>query len=187
MCHLHTFVRARWHQHFDNVINFLVVGEKEWKVCSPHHDPDDPQHVITIIQKAGDVVFLPHGWWHQVVTTGGSDFKRRVWRGVVNVRSPQALCLCTMLTFVSCVQEYGMVEEPIAISLPMFYTPNLQENLKHGSASLLRSIAYLLSGMLDEAQSHSIYNLTRTEARESARKLLNLVMQVEEEVEEDEL
>jgi hypothetical protein len=92
-----------------------------------------------------------------------------------------------MLTFVSCVQEYGMVEEPIAISLPMFYTPNLQENLKHGSASLLRSIAYLLSGMVDEAQSHSIYKLSRTEARESALKLLNLVMQVEEEVEEDEL
>ena len=79
----HLFAFRSWHQHFDNVINLLLVGKKKWKVCSPHYDIDDDRFdemVITIVQEEGDVVFLPHGWWHEVHTLEGKTYERKVYR-----------------------------------------------------------------------------------------------------------
>ena len=75
------------HCHILPVINFLFHGQKSWKVwkpgtfkLKPERMPpiDTPVPVTdTIKQNAGDVLWLPPGWVHQVTTLGGEMINDR--------------------------------------------------------------------------------------------------------------
>lgn len=70
-----------WDDHDTVVVQ--VSGEKKWEIYAPtrsHPIKDDieqpplptskPQ--TTIVMKAGDVLYLPRGWWHRVISQGES-------------------------------------------------------------------------------------------------------------------
>ena len=75
------------HCHILPVINFLFRGQKSWKVWKPgtfdlklRKDlPKNPPEPVTatIQQAAGDVLWLPPGWVHQVTTLGGEMINHR--------------------------------------------------------------------------------------------------------------
>ena len=75
------------HCHILPVINFLFHGQKSWKVwkpgtfkLNPKKDlPKKPTEPVTdtIPQAAGDVLWLPPGWVHQVTTLGGEMINDR--------------------------------------------------------------------------------------------------------------
>ena len=70
------------------VINVLFHGKKSWKVwkpgtfkLNPKKDlPKKPPEPVTdtITQNAGDVLWLPPGWVHQVTTLGGEMINKKV-------------------------------------------------------------------------------------------------------------
>ena len=76
------------HCHILPVINFLFHGNKSWKVwepgtfkLKPNKDlPMEPPEPVTdtIPQAAGDVLWLPPGWVHQVTTLGGEMINHKV-------------------------------------------------------------------------------------------------------------
>lgn len=76
------------HCHILPVINFLFYGKKVWKVWKPgtfkldpfNYPPKKPAQKVTdtIEQNAGDVLWLPPGWVHQVTTVGGEVINERV-------------------------------------------------------------------------------------------------------------
>ena len=76
------------HCHILPVINFLFHGKKSWKVWKPGtfrlnpnlNPPKEPAKPVTdtIVQEAGDVLWLPPGWVHQVNTLGGEMINERV-------------------------------------------------------------------------------------------------------------
>ena len=80
--------RSSTHCHILPVINFLFHGRKSWKVwkpgtfkLKPERMPpiDTPVPVTdTIPQNAGDVLWLPPGWVHQVTTLGGEMINKKV-------------------------------------------------------------------------------------------------------------
>ena len=57
------------HGHMQGVLNLLLSGTKTW-----HMRPPGPRGsstcITTIIQEAGQLLWLPPGWYHEVKTTG---------------------------------------------------------------------------------------------------------------------
>ena len=54
------------HQHYLGAVNWLLTGQKTWVMRDPGRSA-----VIEFTQKAGDVVYIPPGWWHEVRTVMG--------------------------------------------------------------------------------------------------------------------
>ena len=59
------------HGHMLGVLNLLLSGMKMWSMWppGPRPEPDTPPF-LTITQFAGQLLWLPPGWYHQVKTTG---------------------------------------------------------------------------------------------------------------------
>lgn len=57
------------HQHMQGVVNLLLCGMKIWRVRSPYSG-----RVIEIRQTAGQVIYLPPGWYHEVTSYNGAEF-----------------------------------------------------------------------------------------------------------------
>jgi hypothetical protein len=49
-------------------ITQLICGCKTWYLWSPGSNPKTQKSTMTIKQKAGEVLYVPGGWWHRVVT-----------------------------------------------------------------------------------------------------------------------
>ena len=60
------------HGHMQGVLNLLLSGTKTWHMRPP--GPPGPRGsstcITTIIQEAGQLLWLPPGWYHEVKTTG---------------------------------------------------------------------------------------------------------------------
>eukprot|EP01049_Picozoa_sp_SAG25_P003375 SAG25_NODE_193_length_12184_cov_5.527844_16_plen_151_part_00 len=82
------------HQHAQGVLNLLLLGEKQWRLESHSF----PGHVLEAKQVAGDLMWLPPGWYHSVQTT--------------NTESEGLSILCL-----------DDVRRNFSISMPMFHTP----------------------------------------------------------------
>eukprot|EP01047_Picozoa_sp_COSAG01_P066731 COSAG01_NODE_9271_length_2496_cov_5.806842_4_plen_155_part_00 len=82
-------------QHAQGVLNYLLLGEKQWRLeshCSPGF-------VREVTQVAGDLVWLPPGWYHSVKTTNTVEDER---------------------LSITCLDG---VTRNFSVSMPMFHTP----------------------------------------------------------------
>lgn len=48
--------------------NVLFAGEKEWRFYPPHEQPSETEGLFCV-QRAGDIIFTPSNWWHEVRNT----------------------------------------------------------------------------------------------------------------------
>jgi hypothetical protein len=65
------------HQHTPlGVLNMCGAGSKEWQFWGPDWEEgtqqQPPRQPIAILQQAGDLLWFPPGWHHEVRTTGGT-------------------------------------------------------------------------------------------------------------------
>ena len=110
------------HQHVMGVANHLLRGQKLWRFWPPwfrrdatrDHEADSElasDVAVEILQKAGDLLIFPPGWWHEVHTTGG-EFPPRNTSGetiathFVMWLMPQSVCAEALLAYAS-----GSVDE----------------------------------------------------------------------------
>jgi hypothetical protein len=67
--------QTRRHQHVSPVCHYVVTGQKQWHFWHPRRTMEEtyevqPDHVISM-QRAGELVYFPPGWWHEVFTLAG--------------------------------------------------------------------------------------------------------------------
>ena len=58
------------HGHCMGVLNLLIGGTKTWRLWKPGPRPVERDFDECIVQKEGDLLWLPPGWYHEVVTNG---------------------------------------------------------------------------------------------------------------------
>ena len=59
------------HGHYMGVLNILIGGTKRWRFWRPGPRPgQDRKEDECIDQQRGELLWLPPGWWHEVLTTG---------------------------------------------------------------------------------------------------------------------
>jgi hypothetical protein len=78
------------HQHFCGVFNLLKEGgAKVWHLWPPWAESKatSSPDMLTVEQRAGDVLWLPPGWWHEVATTGTR------WQKTTVAGEKEAVCL----------------------------------------------------------------------------------------------
>ena len=58
------------HGHCMGVLNLLIGGTKTWRLWKPGPRPVEREVDERIVQREGDLLWLPPGWYHEVVTNG---------------------------------------------------------------------------------------------------------------------
>ena len=58
------------HGHCMGVLNLLIGGMKTWRLWKPGQYSVERDVDECIVQREGDLLWLPPGWYHEVVTTG---------------------------------------------------------------------------------------------------------------------
>ena len=71
------------HGHYMGVLNLLIGGTKKWRFWRPGPRPGpDSVEDESIDQQRGELLWLPPGWYHEVVTTGISYMTSSPYRDV---------------------------------------------------------------------------------------------------------
>ena len=112
------------HGHFMGVLNLLIGGTKMWKLWKPGPHPREHQRVedACINQREGELLWLPPGWYHEVLTTGISYMTSTPFRyvntqnGVAHSMTcwhvPAELRTQTVLTYALGMSEEAQTQVP---------------------------------------------------------------------------
>ncbi|MFF4814521.1 cupin domain-containing protein [Kitasatospora sp. NPDC001309] len=127
---------VHWDDH--DVVVVQLDGAKRWRIYGPtraapmHRDVDVPEApteepIADLVLNAGDVLYLPRGWWHAVAASEGQH----------SLHITCGLQSTTGADLITWLSEILRADEAVRADLPRFGTPQEQRAFLSGIGKLI--------------------------------------------------